>query len=309
MKNFLILLVAAISLAHPKAGFSQEPPQLIRPEILELVRQIERDSVLQGPLLGMMGDTLFPSPQFIRFSELKRKATLDELVLLTDHGSPVIRCHAIEAVLDSAAEAFLPGMLAHLRDTAQVTVQQFDFITYMTVGDYLRIEVLSAYLLHVLPNEKSYELIRNLVVRDKVPTAIVALAKFRKQTDEDLIIAKVEDEATRYYGLMAVREFPAASFFPVLRRIHGEYLSELSLQFLAQAMLYEALAQYKTAETVTLLEKALRAAEREELRLHRIYIFAALEKYPDPVFQEVKESIKLEPEEKKILETLMRQEN
>ncbi|MGH7599549.1 MAG: hypothetical protein ACREOI_24605 [bacterium] len=305
MKNFLVIFAATISLVHPKFGFSQALPQLIRPEILELVRQIERDSVLQGPRLGMMGDTLFPSPQFTRFAELQRKATLDELVLLTDHSSPVIRCHAIEAVIDSATEAFLPRMLVHLSDTAMVTVQAFDFIRYMTVGDYLRVEVLPSCLLHILPNEKSYELIRNLVVREEVPAAIVALARFGRQTDEGLIIARVEDEATRYYGLMAMREFPAASFFPVLRRIHSEYLSELSLQFLAQVRLYEVLVQYKTAETVTLLEQALLAAQREEFRLHRIYIFAALEKYPAPVFRNVKDGIKLEMGERRLLNTLM----
>lgn len=305
MKNFLALIAATISLAHPQFGFSQEPPPLIRPEILTLVKQIERDSVLQGPLLGMMGDTLFPSPQFTRIAELRGKATLNELVLLTDHSSPVIRCHAIEAVLDSAAETFLPRMPEHLSDTTMLTVEQFDFIDYMTVGDYLRVEVLPACLLQVLPNEKSYELIRNLVVREEVPAAIVALARFRKPTDEDLIIAAMDSEATRDYGLMAVREFPATGFFPVLRRIHAEYLSELSLEFLVQVRLYEALVQYKTAETVALLEQALRAAEQEEFRLHRIYIFAALEKYPAPVFRNVKDGIKLEAGEKHLLITLM----
>lgn len=47
---------------------------------------------------------------------------LDEPVLLTDHPSPVIRCHVIEAVLGSAAETFLPRMLTPLSDTAMVTV-------------------------------------------------------------------------------------------------------------------------------------------------------------------------------------------
>jgi hypothetical protein len=65
-------------------------------------------------------DTIVPSHRFPgAYSQLKAAATDDELILLTTHTNPVIRCHAYNALVKREYKAIHRVCFAHFTDTVQ----------------------------------------------------------------------------------------------------------------------------------------------------------------------------------------------
>lgn len=65
-------------------------------------------------------DTLVPAHRFPgAYSQLKATATDDELVLLTAHSNPVIRCHAYNVLVKREYKAIHRICFAHFTDTVQ----------------------------------------------------------------------------------------------------------------------------------------------------------------------------------------------
>lgn len=65
-------------------------------------------------------DTIVPTQRYANaFNELKQQASQDELILLTSHKNPTIRCHAYTALIDEGYPAIHRICFEHFNDTLQ----------------------------------------------------------------------------------------------------------------------------------------------------------------------------------------------
>jgi len=79
-----------------------------------------------------------PSPVFVDYLRLRTTASSSQLVRLADHESPVVRCYAVRALIDTEATEHLPAILAqHSRDTAKVQVRSGCTRYEQEVGDVM----------------------------------------------------------------------------------------------------------------------------------------------------------------------------
>ncbi len=105
-------------------------PHLVdRPEVARLV-----DSIIVG---GCHNDDAYRSKEWRFFDTLRGVATSDELISLTDHPHPVVRCYAFDALLDRKSPEVFRILLKHLTDRSEVQTTSADISMSEMVGDYM----------------------------------------------------------------------------------------------------------------------------------------------------------------------------
>ncbi|MES2379785.1 MAG: hypothetical protein V4538_02005 [Bacteroidota bacterium] len=266
------------------------------------------------------------SKQYINFENLNKIATKSELLLLTDNANASVRCYAFLALAKRKDSSVLTILTKHLHDTTTVKTFQGCIISRYRVGDYFLDVVTSkyqepdAYKLSLSENnlidsilifdatimlsakwsaiqrapasEKHYERIRSIYIQTSSGKCIVYLSKFHKERDKDLIVKLLVDTSIWQWfdGLKAVRHFPANDFFPYLQTIQKRELAEVSTNTgHILGMLYRAMVQYKDSASRQMIEKVLKDSKTEINHEHAIYIVAALERFPDPIYDGLKE--------------------
>ena len=154
--------------------------------------------------------------QYDNFTELQMKATKDELLELLNHPNGVVRSYSFWALSYDTSANLLPIVVKHLSDTSTVTTQfgcigsrerVGDFFIDVVTPDYvdLNLKKLTAaeyeYLDSILVytptvlnakerainraklTEVFYGRARELVTNDRNQSALVALAKYRREQD------------------------------------------------------------------------------------------------------------------------------
>lgn len=155
-------------------------------------------------------------------------------------------------------------------------------------------------LIDIKPEEKFYNRVKEITLEGSDDFALPALAKFQKDSDKQLVIDKLNstNSSNWYYALMAVRNYPNADFFPHIKRLHNlEMTREKKLTIPGIRMLYQAIVQYKNEASRKLIEQSLSAKDEStsdyQMKYHLEYIYLALVKYPDNIYNGLKEQIKL----------------
>ena len=298
----------------------------LRPEIRKLVKKMEKDNMYKSSAVGYAG---VRTDQWKRFEKIRVEATEEELIILTDHQNPAVRSYAFQALAEHKSESTFEILLNHVTDTAQVRTFQGCIVSSQTVGDFFMDVVtpqyisLDAYKLNrrerktvdslLLYNDKAkirsrstllqklekdesnYERIRKIYLKERDPNALVALSKFNLEKDKQFIIDWLTKAKTRdqYHGLKAARHFLSDDIYPYLMKIHEKEINKPGgFNYPLIRMLYFVLAQYKTAETRKLFEMSLETKGSTYI-YHSQYLWLALEKYPDPVFDGLQDQIRL----------------
>ena len=145
------------------------------------------------------------------------------------------------------------------------------------------------------PNVKLYIKTKELYVKEKNQSALVALAKFRKEQDIALILNNRDPISTGLRGYLhtyqAISEFPHPDFMPFLEAKlleiinHTNRISEYEF-----AELFQAIARYKNPKALELLSLALDRVQREPERDREWYtrnIRIAVEASPDTLYDEL----------------------
>ncbi|MCX6833602.1 MAG: hypothetical protein NTW07_00460 [candidate division Zixibacteria bacterium] len=305
----VLLLTAAVMGA-------EQPP--CSAEVGEIVAQIEEINMVQGSAIGYSGER---PKQWDNFTELKAAATVDELRTLTDHPSGVVRCYAFWALAYADSVDLYPIVRNHLSDTGSVTFQfgctidvqrAGDFFIELATPEYIDVEVgklgsaqlwtLDSILIFgshglyardraidaVQPVEYLYPRLRELVVRENNASALVALARYRKGQDIELVLTSpVEDwfaQDPRRYRFKAISYFPHPDFLPMIRAALEETLKEETYSSWWGDM-YKAIASYENDEAVQLLEKSFTEVEHKNMRKYHLgYAFAAVREHKVPIF-------------------------
>jgi hypothetical protein len=103
------------------------------PDLKKIVNSIEKGNGVESSHLGKGG---IPSKQWAKYEKLKKVATNDQLIALTDHKNPAVRCYAFQALASKRSDKIFPILLKHLNDTSRVSIQRTCVLMTQYVGDY-----------------------------------------------------------------------------------------------------------------------------------------------------------------------------
>lgn len=119
MKNLalIIYITSLSSLCLAQDVSLYQDTEIIRPKIAVLVADISR---LNEVHTEMVGDAGFKSKQFKLFIQLLKKAKIKELVYLTTHTAPVIRCYAFWGLARRNYKYLDEIFLEHINDDQEV---------------------------------------------------------------------------------------------------------------------------------------------------------------------------------------------
>jgi len=250
---------------------------------------------------------------------LKEKAANIELIQLTDHASPIVRCAAFRALVLRKEGSLLQIIEQHLTDSSYVlvngqcttwgtTVVEFmlDQVNYrskfsngqqyISENEVEHIDSLLLYkeglntpsqinLFHqISPNLKYYSRILGIVKEENNAHALIALAKYHQKDSKELIWKFLKNEATENEAIEAVREYPLPEFYPYLiEKLEKEYL-EAKFRVAKWSILYQALAQYPSHTTLSIFKRGLIQDKNSSQEKHSEYIAIAIRKYPNRIF-------------------------
>ncbi len=268
--------------------------------------------------------------QWERYIKLSEVATEEALVKLTDHENAVVRGYSFQALAKNKSSQVFPILINHLADTATVTSFSGCFKTDQMLGDYLidvvtidkndtttykldnreqaiidsillfdksiQLSTRTNLLLKLPPKVEYYNRIKEILLDGDEDFALPLLAKYRKKVDKKLIVEKLTSTNREdwYYGLMAVRNYPDPDFFPYLVKLHNyEMTDEKGLTIPSIRILYQAIVQYKNLQSYNLIKQILSEKDRTDLSCHYESIYLALNKFPNKIYNGLKEQIKL----------------
>jgi hypothetical protein len=294
------------------------------PDLKKIVDGIEKGNRVESSHIGIGGS---PSKQWNKYEQLKKVATIDQLVALTDHKNSAVRCYAFRALAAKQSDRVFSILLKHLSDTSVVHTQSGCIGMKQYAGDYfvdvikqnhVEIEVYklnqiekkildsillndksivlsakSSVLESLMPTSDNYARIRQLVKDDRNTYALRTLAKYQKQTDKELIASFFKDDNTQYSALYAAREFPDEYFYHFVTNVFEQDWKKAHYDYPKWRICYQALAKYPRPETIELFDRTTKS--KHEFRYETLgeYLLIAITKYPNKLYDPIKAKIKL----------------
>ena len=268
----IFVLVCLVGVTYSSSG------QFLKPEVIKTVAEFDA-----FPWLDPEKEN--DGHQNICYQELNAIATDNELILLTDHVSEVTRSYAFKALVKRNSVDLMPIILKHLNDKGYVNTWAGCMNSWESISDYFLQLIstshfpLNSYqittdqkskldsiiifdksttavrskaeiLINLKPEQKYYERIREIVIKDSSNCGLIALSRFREFQDKELIIGNLISKVTdnKYYGLWAVRNYPDSSFFPYIKAIHKRETERGQTCYIIR-MLYQAIVQYRNQES------------------------------------------------------------
>jgi hypothetical protein len=286
----------------------------------QIIAKIEKENILMGSAFGYAG---IRPKQYKNFIKLQRVATNSELQELTNHPNAVVRCYSFWALTYDTSINLLPIIIKHIPDEENVSTMFGCIVSGEKVGDFFisltalqHVDLNSKkltpaeynYLDSVLIytpnklyakenainraklNDISYQKIRELVLRENNQSALVTLAKFKREQDIQLILdnkLKGERYDQLFFTYKAISEFPDNAFLPLLKNSlytaidKGAWSTEWK-------ELYKAIASFKNDTALLLLKVPFTQTKHENIRQYHIdFIFEAIQEFYNTVYDEL----------------------
>jgi hypothetical protein len=298
----------------------------IRPVIQTIVDSIAKYNQLNGSAVGYAGVRTI---QWDRYEKLSKTATLAELRELTHHENAVVRCYAYDALTTRKDTTAFTILLTHLHDTATVSTLIGCVVSGEQVGDYflnaviLRDSTDTGYklsskqktiidsvllfdkhmtlfakynlLYDLKPRPEYYGRVKEIAVKEKMPVAIWALAKYKNPNDINIITSAFNDTESEDYAIRSAVLNPDNSFYPVLTKIFEREWSKKLYDYQKWRLLYQALAKYPNGrQTLAFFKRTIQTKDEFRYKTLGADLLIAITKYPDPVFEPLKKHIKLD---------------
>ncbi|MDR0789620.1 MAG: hypothetical protein LBO06_02355 [Bacteroidales bacterium] len=329
MKRFLKLTIFLLAVLCWQNADAQ-----LRPEIKALRDSIASHNILESIALGEGGD---PSIVYQYFKKLKNKATDDELRILIKDCNAVVRGYTFLAFLHNGSNDMFPILLEMIYDTATVETQESCRIGEEQVGSYCLFKAgyrnslwylntnqtaiidsilifdknIKSYqknnlLRRLTPDKKYYTRIREIADEERNPSAIIALARYKNENDIEIIKTFFDDKENEYYAVYAAREFPDTAFYPYLVSIFERLWANDKYDYQLSHILCQALAKYPTKQTCKLFNRIKRIKlnykDDDDDGIFKyetwgVCMLAAFIKYPNPIFEPIKQSINFDFED------------
>lgn len=324
MRKGIILIaffsILLLSCDKPKNQF-RHSDKLSNGTKMVINRLIEYGEVT-GSAIGAAGTKPLQWDNFIEFS---KKVTDKELLLLVEHPHPVIKCYSFDLLLRKQHENTFDILKSSLSDSSAVYTQYGCIGSKSQVNDYFITSILNfgpenkyitdkqknkldslilfqpniiseyknSILETVEPKKENYDRIRNLAL-DGNKSAVIGLAKFQKIDDIKLIDTLLHHEyySIQEFGLRAVKNYPDKAFWNSIKNIHLKQIKKSgSFNYRLIKELYQVLVQYKNPESRELLELTLNEATKSAMKYHKEYIWVALKKYPNKMYNGIVEKM------------------
>lgn len=298
------------------------------PDISSRVKHIANKIDQYGTLTGSaVGYSARKPEQWDNFMDLKNTASDQELIVLTNHPSTVVRCYAFDLLRKKRHKKVLEILKNHLKDTSFVFTQFGCIGGGSRVSDYMlrsvnpfsgeniyitdleRKEIDSLIIFDnnisnnykdqiledINPEPKLYKKIKELAESGN-KSAIVGLAKFNRKEDIELIKSLLKNKRTdiQTFGLKAIINYPSAQFLSDLKEIQSKEIKKTgSFDYILMRYLYQAIVQYKNETSREIIENSITSVTESAKTYHYEYIWLALRMYPHPKYNGLIDKLKL----------------
>ena len=288
MKHCLtITLLISLFISCEQQNYNQK---IITKSTNKIVKKIEKINELIGDAVYYEG---IRPIQYDNFEKLKEIACKEELIELTNHSNGVVQCYAFWALsYDSSVDLF-PIVFNHINDTKLVNTQFDCFGGQEMVGDFFisvaefdsiqrakldsiliysdsKLYARSNAIYRAKPIESLYTKVRELFIKDNDQSALVALAKYRKTEDIQLILNNRAEDDENFYTYKAIQEFPHEDFIPLLEQDLIKILDKTAHSIALWKQLYKAIATFKNQKAVELLSVPFKQVRHKDMREYHI---------------------------------------
>ena len=233
-------------------------------------------NTVKGPIVGFFAYT----PMQYRYYEVLKTVSEKELVKLLDSKSEAVRCYAYKALAEKNYPDLFEILVTRLNDTSYVKSQDYDIVFGYKVSDYFifnsdltirQQEIVDSILIfsniglinreialeRLKPKDSFYKRIRELAINNE-PAAFIALAKYEKCEDLEILQSALTKEPTLYYGLWAIREFPHKKLLKGIIEVYNQEIQyETGFDHTVIRILYQALVQFNSEEVRFILESVV----------------------------------------------------
>lgn len=262
------------------------------------------------------------SEQYVNFEELVKIASLSELKELLNHPHPVVRIYSFWTIANNYNVNLLEIIKQHFSDTTAVKTQWGCISSRDTVGNFFidiaiwskklsveQLDQLDSFLINsdvdfrsrnealerVDKIESQYLRIRDLVKNEQNGSALVALAKYKKEQDIDLILNFKgnrlfnNDSRDWVYIFKAISHFHHDDFIPFLiDRLNESFKDKTQIHSMKLKYLYLAIAGYKNKDLVPILSRAFYIKEKDHKVSQRMpFLFFSLINNRDAIYDEL----------------------
>lgn len=292
-------------------------PALISIATEKIVTAIAKENRLVDGAIGLGGER---TEQFDRFEKLKNTASYDELILLTNHPNGVVRAYALWAISYKKDADIFSIVKKHLTDD-EVIESQFGCVhSREVVGDLMlelatqeypdpltkkltpaenklldslliyspnRLRARNRAIANAKPTPKFYLRARSLYVTEHNQQALVAMSKFKRESDVKFILDNEDTAASSsneryFYTYQAMANFPRPEFLPFLKANLHKTASKVAFSG-EWSELYRAIAAQKNKAAVSLLNIRFRTTPNAR----RMFTYqATLDNY-DPIYDDI----------------------
>jgi hypothetical protein len=298
-------------------------PDKLSADAKAILSKVENDKSVPSDTMGIRFGNV---PKDFPLTLLREKLTIDELLELTNHNNPIVRCYGFKALTQRDENAAFQVITNHLQDTIEIRTSHGCLGSDEFVGDYfvgvfggheaishdpLHLNTLDSLLIFT-PNKlearngairfagkkgKYYDRIKEIAVNDKLAGAVIALAGFKRAEDVDIIMeTKVTGEPFRYYTLattfFAISQFQHPKFLPFLEDHLQPIMSEAP--HVESSFLYRAISNYNNKEASALLARAFQITDKELRLKHLEQLSRVLTTNASPVYNDLRKKIAAE---------------
>jgi len=307
LKTSLIFSFIMLFLSITCYGKSDYDESKISNKTNRIVKKIEKVNFLMGSAVGASGMT---PKQFENFEELKKTASIEELIMLTNHPNGVVRCYSFWALLRLKNINLFSIVKNHLNDDTVVQTQfgcigdvekVGDFYLQLVTTDYededdniklldkKQLKELDSLLIYsdnnlnmrfnailiAEPTEALYPKLRDLVVKENNQSALVTLAKYKNPNDVELILKNRDKDQNDDGESGHFYTFRAIQNFPDSRFL--PFLEKRLNETLDNdhysnewRELYKAIASYKNEKALELLTIPFTKVKHQDIKKYHI---------------------------------------
>jgi len=311
MKHLATIIILTVTLNS--FGQYQFDGTKISARTKQIVVKIAKENSLMG---SAVSDGAIRPKQFDNFTELQRIATKSELRELTNYPNGVVRCYSFWALTYDTTTHLLPILIKHISDSESISTMFGCIVSKDKAGDFFyslatpenlttaEFEYLDSLLIYTPNNlgakenaisrakqsETFYTRARQLVLNENNQSALVALAKFKREQDTSLILnnnLKDNQYGPLFFTYKAISEFPNTAFLPLLKKSLYEAIDETHWSTEWSEM-YKAIASFRNDTALQLLKIPFTQVKHQNIRQYHInFIFKAVQDFYTPAYDEL----------------------
>jgi len=242
-------------------------PNLISKKIKNLIVVFDKANQIEDEYLYYGG---IPSKTYPAFKLLKKKAKRKELIELTNHSNPIIRYYAFDALIEKRikSDILFNIVKAHLKDTVTVKTQFGCIGGKTTIGDYMLSTYSNNYKFNgikkaeidsllfwnkqnlinkrnyvfskVKRNRKNYKRLKEILINEKNPNALLPLLSYKIKDDEKFI--KEFISISPIYAFYALKLYPKERLVVNIKEFQKKSFNDFSNH--TWIALYDAIQSY-----------------------------------------------------------------